>query len=288
MGTNEPLTGSLGVRNFSLDDPFSTRPTLTRCPLVQGPCFPAPPAPRRRSQCTVWGPSPGYRLTPESLDCLQGFQYYVLAMANVAKTVRRRIDRAIPGRFFLSSDFPGPRSAVEPALSRLAADDPRVVRVRRGLYWKGVNSRFGPGRPRPEEVARAVAGDRGLGPTGWSASQALGLSTQVAPVRSLVLVGPPPTGIHGVRFHSRWNFGRLGLNYEEIALFEVLRDWPDHIEASWEELVRVVDRLATERRIRLDRIRRAAEGERSLSLRERLSNLMADLPNGRRSAGSRE
>lgn len=199
-------------------------------------------------------------------------------MSGVAGTIRTRISRAKPGRFFTPSDFPGSRSAVEPALSRIAAEDLRVVRVRRGLYWRGVDSRFGPGRPRPEEIARAVAGNRGLGPTGWSASHALGLSTQVPPVPTLVVVGPPPTGIKGILFHSRHNFARLGLSYEEIALLEVLRTWPDHVEAPWEELVRAVDRLAADNAIRLARLRRAAAAERSPAMRERLSRLLDDLP----------
>jgi hypothetical protein len=197
-------------------------------------------------------------------------------MASVAASIRSRVARSRPGTFFRVSEFDGPRRAVESAFSRLAAEEDSLLRVRRGLYWKGVKSRFGPGRPRPEDVVREVAEGRGVGPAGWSASHALGLSTQVPAVPEFAVVGPPPTGIRGAKFHSRRNFARLGLRYDEIALLEVLRDWPGHVEADWSDLERVVIGLRDDGRIRPDRVRRAATEERAPALRDRVTALVGD------------
>src|SRR6266511_6194917 len=198
-------------------------------------------------------------------------------MNSVAASIRSRVARSRPGTFFRVSDVDGPRRAVESAFSRLAAEDESLLRVRRGLYWKGVKSRFGPGRPRAEDIVREVAGPRGLGPAGWSASHVLGLSTQVPAVPEFAVVGPPPTGIPGVKLHSRRNFVRLGLGYEEIALLEVLRDWPEHAEAEWADVERTVSELRDDGRISLDRVCKAAVEERAPALKERVTELVNDL-----------
>lgn len=198
-------------------------------------------------------------------------------MPSTAATVRSKVARSRPGTFLRVSDVHGSRRAVESAFSRIAAEEESLLRVRRGLYWKGVRSRFGPGRPRAEEIVREVAGPRGLGPAGWSASHALGLSTQVPAVPEFVVVGPPPTGLPGVKFHSRRNFARLGLAYEEIALLEVLRDWPEHADAEWADVLRRVSELRNDGRIRLDRVSKAAAQERAPALRERIARLVNHL-----------
>jgi len=195
-------------------------------------------------------------------------------MKNVAEAIRTKVEKAEPGAFFTASDFPGSRRAVESALSRLAAHD-RLMRVRHGVYWKGVNSRFGMGRPKPEEVAVHVAGGRGVGPTGWTASNALGLSTQVPPVPELVAVGIPPTGVPDIVFHSRWNFARIDLNYLEIAVLELLRNWPNYVEANWSESVEKITQLHEDRAINLHRVFSVASREKSLTLRSRITDLKA-------------
>jgi len=65
--------------------------------------------------------------------------------------IRRRVESADPGTFFRTRDFEGSTSAVETAMSRLAHDG-LLRRVHRGLYWKGVRSRFGTGRPPPIRI----------------------------------------------------------------------------------------------------------------------------------------
>ncbi|MCK6480072.1 MAG: hypothetical protein L6R43_07955 [Planctomycetes bacterium] len=205
-------------------------------------------------------------------------------MKTVASVVREKLGRAPPGSFFRTTDFRGPRSAVECYLSRLAAGGGRLLRVRRGLYWKGGESRFGAGRPPVDEVVRRVAGDRAVGPAGWSASHALGLSTQVPAEGAYAVVGAAPAGIPGVRFHCRRNLRRLGLRYLEVALLEVLRDWPSTVETDWSALVDRVAGLRDAGHLRPARLRGAVAGERGPAVRALFARLDGDLPAARRAA----
>ncbi len=198
-------------------------------------------------------------------------------MKTIAATIREKVGKAPRGAFFRTTEFAGSRAAVESHLSRLTGQDRTLLRVRRGLYWKGVPSRFGPGRPRVDDIVRVVAGDRGVGPAGWSASHALGLSTQVPATAVYAIVGPAPAGIPGAEFHSRNNFRRLGLRYEEIALLEVLREWPGTVEADWPTLVARVARLRATGLLRPVRMRKAVEGEGKPALRERFARLVEGL-----------
>lgn len=200
-------------------------------------------------------------------------------MTSVASTLRERIENAPPRTFLradeLCSGFAS-RAAADTALSRLAGDA-RVplVRVRRGLYWRGTSSRFGKGAPAPADLVLAVLGDRGgIGPSGWSASRDLGLTTQRPAVEEFATIAPPPAGIRGVRFHRRSNPRRAGLRYHEIAMLEALRDWPAYTDGDWNELVRSVRAMVRAGRIRLTALRDAAKFEPA-SARERVDTLLS-------------
>ena len=148
----------------------------------------------------------------------------------VRSTVRDWVDAQPPRSFFRTRDVPGSPRAVETALSRLAGDDGPITRVRQGLYWtKPPTTRFGSGRPDPLGAAMVIAG-RGAGPAGWSATQALGLSTQVPVVPKVAVLDRPPKGICGVQFVTRSNLDRRDLAPLEIAVLEVLRDFPAYID----------------------------------------------------------
>jgi len=185
-------------------------------------------------------------------------------MNSTAATVKRRVARARPGTFLhvadLAAEAPS-RHAVEHALSRLAASESPIVRARKGLYFRGAVSRFGKTRPRPIDVALEVARDRGAGPAGWTALRALGVTTQLPAVDEVALVGAPPTGIDGVRFHVRRNPHRLHLTFHEIAALEAVRAWPTHGDRDMRDLGMAVKGLASVGRIRPDRLARAASGE---------------------------
>jgi hypothetical protein len=149
----------------------------------------------------------------------------------------------------------------------------KLVRVRKGLYWKGVPSRFGAGRPNPLDVALKLT-PKGVGPTGWTASHALGLSTQVPAGSELAITGRRPAPPAGVSFHSRSNLDRLNLRYHEIALLEVLREWPHRTEADWPTLLDSVRKLERNGLVNSKRILRNFDRE-PLRVRELMTKLAA-------------
>ena len=66
------------------------------------------------------------------------------------------------------------------------------------------------------------------------AARWLGLTTQVPGRPCVAVPGRVPVAVHGVRFCSRTPRRReLGMNALEVAVVEVLRDWPLSVEASW-------------------------------------------------------
>ena len=135
--------------------------------------------------------------------------------------------------FFTARDVPGSVRAVESALSRLAVPTGPIQRVRQGLYWKKpITTRFGAAHPDPTEAAFALAGP-GAGLAAASATNALGLSTQIARQPIVAVVGRPPKGLHGVRFTSRSNPQRIKLSRLEVTLLEALRDFPNYSELDW-------------------------------------------------------
>jgi hypothetical protein len=191
-----------------------------------------------------------------------------MSTTTVAEDVRARVRRAPTGSFVRPADLPGSRSAVLTALSRLHAEG-GLVRLRNGLYWKGVSSRFGPGRPSLLEAAVSAAGNRGAGPAGWSATQVLGLSTQLPATPEVAVAGAAPTLV-GVRFHRRNNTARHELGFYEVALIEALRDFPRYSEVDIESVARTVARLEAEGKVRLARVKRVAASEHSPALRRNL------------------
>lgn len=195
---------------------------------------------------------------------------------STALAIKSKVENAPTGSLFSIRDFEGSSSAVRTVLSRLESEG-ELLRLRRGLYWRGLKSRFGVGRPRPADVAVKLAPDRGVGPVGWSASYELGISTQVPSVPEFVVFGPPPKNVPGLTFRTRWNVRRIGLNYWEVALLEVLRSWPKYSEVSWEELTKRVKELRSRRVLDLDRLVHAAEGERFAATRARARSLKQDV-----------
>jgi hypothetical protein len=196
---------------------------------------------------------------------------------STAAAIKRRVARTRPGTFLrvseLASDV-GSRHAVEHALSRLAASGSPIVRARKGLYFRSAESRFGKTHPRPIDVALEVTRGCGAGPAGWSALRALSVTTQLPSIDEVAVVGAPPTGIDGVRFHVRRNPDRLHLTFHEIAALEAIRAWPTHGDRDVEELVKAVRMLASEGRIRPDRLAKAA-GREPARVRTTLGSVLA-------------
>jgi hypothetical protein len=179
------------------------------------------------------------------------------------------VDALPPRSFFQTGNVPGPARAIETALSRLAAQgDGPIDRVRHGLYWRRPKpTRFGTGRPDPLAAAMAVAG-HGAGPAGWSATQALGLTTQVPALPTIAVIRRPPKGFPGVRFVSRSNIDRYTLNPTEVAVLEALRDFPAHLDPSLglTDLTERVHQLVTDGRLNARKVLVAADSERHAGL----------------------
>lgn len=150
---------------------------------------------------------------------------------------------ALPERSFVrGSDIDAPRGPVDTALSRLCASG-ALVRVRKGLYWKGSPTRFGMSRPAVDEIALEVGGP-GSGPAGIAAAHWLGLTTQVPATFVVAVPIRAPKGWDTVRFSQR-PFGRRlrDLRPTEVALIEVLRAGPAVVEQPWVSLSRMVAAL---------------------------------------------
>jgi hypothetical protein len=185
---------------------------------------------------------------------------------SAAGAARGRVGRARPGTFFRRRDFAGGDRAVETALSRLAAEG-ELIRVRRGLYWRGKKTRFGMTRPSRLEIAVAVGG-RGAGPSGIAAAQLLGLTTQVAATVEVAVPGTVPDPMPGVRFRSRpYSRREHRLTPMEVAVLEVLRE-PDSAEVSWPRVMTRIRELIADGSIRADVLDKQAVEEPRVHARE--------------------
>jgi hypothetical protein len=194
---------------------------------------------------------------------------------STAQIVREHVERNPVRRFIAPASIPGSRRAVECEMSRLAAEG-EVVRVRKGLYWKGPKTRVGMPLPRPLEVALEVAG-HGSGPSGVSAAQRLGLTTQVPAIEQVAVAGRVPSPIAGVRFVSRSIERRIaGLHPDEVALMEVLRAGPGIVEAPWSVVADVAHRLVASGAIRPELLAQQLAGEYHVAARDRFDELGLD------------
>jgi hypothetical protein len=190
-----------------------------------------------------------------------------MAMLSPAAAIRES-----PEKSFVHVDrLPGSPTAARKAASR-AVGEGLLLPVRRGLYYRGRRTRYGLTAPRADEVARAVLGTRGIGPAGYSAARAWGVTTQVPPVwhvATLRTVDP----IDGVKQHERKNLARMDLSEKEIALLELLRAPEIYVEAGWDTLVRKVRVAARAGEIRVDLLRAAVPGEYNRAVRENFARL---------------
>ena len=183
--------------------------------------------------------------------------------------------RETPERSFIHVDrLPGTPAAARKAASR-AVGDGLLLPVRRGLYYRGRRTRYGLTAPRADEVARAVLGTRGVGPAGYSAARAWGVTTQVPPawqVATLRTVDP----ISGVEQHARKNLARTDLHEKEIALLELLRAPEIYVEAGWDALVGRVRSAVQAGEIRVDVLRASVPGEYNRAVRDNFARLEAE------------
>ena len=120
-----------------------------------------------------------------------------------------------------------------------------------------------------------MLGKRGVGPVGYSAARAWGVTTQIPPVwhvATLRTVDP----INGVKQYNRKNLARIDLNEKEIALLELLRAPEVYVEAGWGELVRKVRDAVEVGEIRIDVMRTVVPGEYNPAVRDNFALLESE------------
>jgi len=193
---------------------------------------------------------------------------------SIAERVAGHVAALSQRSFVTVRDVDGSRSAVESAFSRLAADG-EILRIRKGLYWKGTTTPLGMSPPRVEEVALELGG-AGSGPAGIAAAHWLGLTSQVPSTFLAAVPGRVPSPCSGVRFTQR-PIDRLlhSLTPGEVAVLEVLRAGPAVVETRWEALPEVIAQLAASGSVRLDVLDEAAATEPHRQARARWSEIRA-------------
>lgn len=201
--------------------------------------------------------------------------HFHVMKAAVSTTPGKALARVPRGSFVRVSELPGTLAAKNSAVSR-AHKAGELIAVRKGLYFKGVKTRYGMTRPSAEEIAAEVLGRTGVGPTGYSAARALGLTNQVPREPSLAVAGPVPTSVPGVKIARRNNMNRRALRYTEIALLELLRgDWETTVDEGWPALVSAYREGSESRTLRPRALREAIATERSPRARMNFERLTA-------------
>ena len=179
--------------------------------------------------------------------------------ASTSQRIRARIEGG-GERLWRYSDFEDlPPAAVAQTLSRLTKAG-ELRRAGKGLYYRPRSTVIGESRPSPSRVAEASARHK-LHPTGISAANALGYTTQNSPQGQYATTGTNrPTKLAASKVATRRPAARESLGTEEGALLEFLRARGSLSELSIEE---TADRLLrqTRSRTRFARLARAASSE---------------------------
>lgn len=202
---------------------------------------------------------------------------YPVMKGSIYSVVDEYVEELSPRSFVTAGDITRPRGAVDTALSRQCAAG-ELLRVRKGLYWKGVVTRLGMTRPRAEEVAIRVGGP-GSGPSGVAAAHWLGLTSQVPATFTTAVPIRAPQSWGSVRFTER----ALGRRFRdlrpiEIAIVEVLRAGPSVVESDWTDLATVALDLVDSGDLRPSLIDEQIREEHHIATRERWSELVDTAP----------
>lgn len=150
------------------------------------------------------------------------------------------------------------------------------MRVTPGLYYKGVPTRYGMTRPSDGEALKVMLGERGVGPAGYSAARAWGVTTQIPAVTELATLGARKQ-LKNVKIITRSNLRRVDLNEMEIALLELLRDPAPLVESGWDSLIERVRKAADDGTIRPQALRAALPGESSRAVRDNFAKIRSAL-----------
>lgn len=197
---------------------------------------------------------------------------------SVSKQVRSKA-LAKSGSFVRAADFSGigTHAAIRQALSRLARNG-ELVPVREGLYWRGRKTKFGMTLPSAVGIAEAIVGKAGVGFSGVSAANALGLSSQVPGVFEIAVPVRAPNSLDQTRFVSRAARSErraARLNALEVSLLETLDEWDELVEESYTFAVDWLGGLFANGDLDANRLAKASNGE-SAKTRVRLKQVLRD------------
>ncbi len=187
---------------------------------------------------------------------------------------RERILRS-RNRFWRPEDLATSGSTTNHLLAGLV-DEGELRRVRRGLYWRGMNSPLGMAPPPTDALVAELAPGSGVGPAGLHAANLLRLSTQVPRRAEIAVPARAPESTGSLRFVARPARSarlRAGLNPSEVALLEVLGSWESVIELSPAEAWDRLQDLLTSGAARADRLAKAG-GTEPAPTRARLRELL--------------
>ncbi len=161
--------------------------------------------------------------------------------------------------FWRLRDFPNmPPSAVATALSRLAREGV-LERVRKGVYYRPRDTRFGQSLPTASAVAAQTL-RAPVHPAGLTAANALGFTTQnPRRLEYATSAGDAPTALDAHVYTHRPT-SRETLSPEEGALLEFLRDSARTSDLSPDQTIRRLRRLLAHQE-RFSRLVRAARDE---------------------------
>ena len=192
-------------------------------------------------------------------------------------TAGKALQAAPVGTFVHTKDLPGSSAAATSAIKR-AHQRGELIRIRKGLYFKGTKTRYGMTRPSADAIAAEVLGKTGVGATGFSAARAFGLTTQVPARPAVAVTGRRvPAGLP-VKVTTRSNPARASLRPLEIAALELLRgDWETTVDDGWPALVSALAEAVASHTLRWNKLAVAAKGEHSAAVREALARLQNDL-----------
>lgn len=167
----------------------------------------------------------------------------------VASLVRKRIEVA-GERLWRFEDFQGlSGAAVAQALSRLARAGV-VQRLSRGVYYRGRATAFGRSLPNPSELAQLATSRRAVFPSGVSAANFLGFSTQNVAQREVATTSPSlPRKLVGAAtvVHARRPEAWSTLTEMDAALLDFLRQGGRTSELSEAETLHRTLSLLSER-----------------------------------------
>ena len=181
---------------------------------------------------------------------------------HVMTLVRQRIAAGGEGLWRLQDFRDLPVSAVAQALSRLAQQG-EIERLSKGVYYRSRNTAFGKSKPNPAQIRELVSKDRTIFPSGISAANLLGFTTQNpahGEVATSALSLPRKLVGADTVIHSRRPEAWSALSEIDAALLDFLRRSGKTSGLAPDETVRRLLSLLSEKG-RLERLLKVADTE---------------------------